>query len=116
MNMDTMLDFKVAKVKSDVNLLKSKLMDEFIEHWYSDLNRLHAKKGRGGNKLRTYGTFRFMYWRGKDLKCNVINFRDRTALAKIRCRASSLLVETGRYSIGQYIPAEGRICTICNEV
>ena len=53
-----------------------------------------------------------MYTRGKELTFNVINFRDRKALAKIRCRASSLLVETGRYSNGQYSPAEERVCTI----
>ena len=62
--MDVMLDLNVKKTKGYVRLLEARLMDEFIEMRYVDLNRVNAKCGQGLNKLRTYRTYKCQYvWR-----------------------------------------------------
>ena len=78
------------------------------------MNRINAKSGYGLNKLRTYRSFKFEYVTEEYVKSQSIPFRDRKALAKMRCSATALNIETGRYQNGMYKPPEERKCTLCN--
>ena len=107
-------DFTIYKCKSYVNILEAKLMENFVDSWYDDMNRINAKSGYGLNKLRTYRSFKFEYVTEEYVKSQSIPFRDRKALAKMRCSATALNIETGRYQNGMYKPPEERKCTLCN--
>ena len=114
LDMDYMLDFNQGKSKSDVKLLKDKMMVNYIDSWKADLNRVRAKKGEGCNKLRRYRSFKIDF-KTEEYLCNPsISYMDRKAFASFRCSATPLLIETGRYSNNQYLPVERRICKICN--
>ena len=108
-----MCDCSVIKCKSDVKNAESKLLDIFVETWYNDLNRIEAKKGPGHNKLRTYRLFKSMYNTEYYLINRSISLSERRALAKFRCSATPLLIETGRYQNGTYLPVNERICKFC---
>ena len=72
------------------------LRNEFICSWFG---RLHNdSKGACGhkNKLRTYRTFKIEYEMEPYL-CFLNNSQFRHYLARFRCSAHKLLVETGRY-------------------
>ena len=112
--LDDFLDFSTVKTKGDVRFLQDKLMEEFLESWYIELNRECVKNGHGGNTLRRYRLFKFQYGTEEYLKNNLISYKDRKALAQIKCSSSHLLIETGRYQNGVYLPVDERLCKICH--
>ena len=78
--------------------------------WYADL--WNDERTVGGNKLRTYQTFKFNFgW--EDYLSVVTNRRHRIAMCRLRVSCHNLRIETGRYKRPQ-IPAEQRICLYCN--
>ena len=88
----------------------------FISTWKADLSRIHAKKGEGGNKLRTYNLFKSSFAYEKYLDC-VDNRDKRVLLTKFRIGICPLRIETGRYeNVGdrKCIPANERTCLVCN--
>ena len=109
-----MFDCNVVKCKSNVINAQSKLLDNFVETWYDDLNRIDAKKGPGLNKLRTYRLFKSTYNTECYLTNRSISLSERRAFAKFRCSATPLLIETGRYQNGIYLPVNERICKFCD--
>ena len=42
-----------------------------------------------------------------------ISWSERKAYAKFRCSATPLLIETGRYQNGNYLPVTERLCKFC---
>ena len=108
-----MYDLSSPISKRDVLVFKEKLMDVFVNEWYLELNRDAAKRGPGKNKLRTYRSFKHMYVTEEYLLNSVVNVPDRRAMAKFRCSATPLLIETGRYQKGTYKPEHERICRLC---
>lgn len=44
-----------------IPLVSTGNMDKYISDWYCDLNRDKAVRGSGGNKLRTYNTYKLCY-------------------------------------------------------
>ena len=90
--------------------VKGNLQESFINIWKEQLwddNRVS-----GGNKLRTYRTFKkdfaLEYYLTRVTKRSHL-----VALAKLRTSCHSLAIETGRYHKPS-IPPEQRLCTSCN--
>ena len=86
------------------------LWDHCSQVWNTKLNRDSAIRGQGRNKLRTYKLFKNDICAEPYLS-RVINKRERSCLAKLRCGVAPLHIETGRY-IG--LPVHERRCPICD--
>ena len=108
-----LLDFDVEHSKCDINVLKERLMLNFVKSWENDVNRIDAKKGGGQNKLRTYRLFKQEYGVEDYVRNISIGIRARKAFAQLRCGSAPINVELGRYKNGIYLPHEERICPIC---
>ena len=78
--------------------------------WRSDLDREHAKRGRGRNKLRTYRQFKLSPGT-EDYVRALLPRSHRSALAKFRCGTAPLRIETGRY---EGLAEEERTCFACD--
>ena len=90
------MDKKILK-----NLLKQNLVDQFIQHWFSQIN--NASRGQ------FYGMFKNEF----KLEPYLLRLQqsDRIYLCKFRCSNVKLPIETGRWG---NIPKENRICHLCN--
>lgn len=84
-------------------------MDEYISDWYFDLNRDKAVRGSGGNKLRTYNTYKLCYDTEHYVK-TLSTRTQRSALAKFRCGTAPIRIETGRF---EGLALENRTCIHC---
>ncbi len=78
--------------------------------WRNELNRKESRNKKGGNKLRTYYTFKkeFIYENYLDFQTK---FSLRKNITKLRISAHKLEIEIGRY---KNIPVQNRICKRCN--
>ena len=90
-------------------LLRDKMHEITIRDWCSELNRENAKRGAGGNKLRTYRNFKTEYEAETYLQ-KPIPWRHRRALAQFRCASAPIRVETGRY---ERLALADRHCFAC---
>ena len=102
-----------ACTKAILGEVKEKLLDKFIDEWYGELNKVGAKRGVGLNKLRTYRMFKHNFVTEKYLMASGISICERRAFAQIRCSATAIRIETGRYNHGHYIPVNERVCEFC---
>ena len=68
----------------------------------------------GGNKLRTYRTFKNTYSTEPYVRI-IAQKKFRSAYAKFRCGVAPINIELCRYGLAR-IPVEGRVCSHCNEV
>ena len=82
------------------NIISQKLKDQFIQHWFSQMN----------NSSR--GAFYSFYKEEFRLETYLIKLKlcDRIYMAKLRCSNLKIPVETGRWS---GIPKNARICHLC---
>lgn len=91
------------------SLIVEKVYDDFVQKWHTDLNRTSARRGTGGNKLRTYRQMK------KDFQVEpycleILSRKHRGALAKFRSGTAPIKVETGRY---QNLDLSERVCFHC---
>lgn len=84
--------------------------------WSERLQAEHAIRGpeAGGNKLRTYRTFKHEYATEQYVKI-VTQKKYRSAYAKFRCGVAPIKVETCRYGLNR-LPLEERLCETCNVI
>jgi hypothetical protein len=87
-----------------------------VSTWKKDMLRERAKRGDGGNKLRTYALFKTEL--GFEPYLVHIDNRDmRVLLSKFRFGICPLRIETGRYEVvnreKKSIPVEQRTCRCC---
>ena len=68
----------------------------------------------GGNKLRTYRTFKNTYSTEPYVRI-IAQKKFRSAYAKFRCGVGQINIELCRYGLAR-IPVEERVCSHCNEV
>ena len=102
--------YGVVDIGSSLHLIQKKMEDTFVCKWYADL--WNDERTVGGNKLRTYRTFKSNFgW--EDYLSVVTNRRHRIAMCRLRVSCHNLRIETGRYKRPQ-IPADQRICLYCN--
>ena len=99
-------------VTNVINNAEANIFEYFNEKWYLDVNREHAVRGQGRNKLRTYKLFKNVFETELYVK-QIMSRAQRSALARFRCGVAPLRLETGRYERNR-LPAEERICTLCN--
>ena len=102
--------------KSFYKNIKRKLQNGFEQYWRTliktDISLSQSKEG--GNKLRTYRTFKCKFELENYLNIRCPNIRK--SIAQFRLSAHKLRIETDRYkSNGTYIPSEKRICTNCSD-
>ena len=86
------------------------MLNVFKTDWLNKINASNGPSGRGGNKLRTYCTFKQDYGVEEYCKC-IMPKNHRSALCKFRCGVAPLRIETGRY---EGLPIDRRICPCCN--
>ena len=94
--------------------LRHKLRTSFGEYWYAYISTTLSITGRqGGNKLRTYKTFKTTI--NYEPYLQVANPEKRKAIAQFRISSHQLNIETGRFNKkNAYIPPEQRTCKYCS--
>ena len=71
-------------IKSLQDEMSDAARQQFLHDWEMELNRVHAKRGHGLNKLRTYPFFKHEY--GTDSYFDkVYQTGHRSAMARFRC-------------------------------
>jgi len=108
--------------KTESREWSDELKDEFTctakREWLTDINKPNAKRGIGGNKLRTYATFKTeCKW---EAYLNIVHDKaKRRLLAKYRMGVAPLRIEQGRYEANglndgsRGIQSSQRICQVC---
>ena len=92
-----------------VKHLELEMFEKYKNDWLVSINAPLGNSGRGGNKLRTYCTFKNQFEAEKYCKL-ILPKRHRSALCKFRCGVAPLRLETGRY---EGLPVNRRICPFC---
>ena len=92
-------------------VIKGQLEVEYHLKWRRNLDRDVSRTGQGGNKLRTYGTFKQEHGTEPYIS-SILPSRHRSSYAKIRCGVAPNRLETVRY---ERLPIEQRTCFHCNE-
>ena len=82
------------------NLISSKLNDQFIQKWFSQMNNSSQGLFYSENK-RGFGLEKYLV---------KLNSYDRAMIAKFRCSNIKFLIETGRWN---GVPKHERICNLC---
>jgi hypothetical protein len=80
--------------------------------WTDKLNTNIARTGQGGNKLRTYRTFKKEICK-EPYVYGFLNEHYRRCFAQFRMGIAPIKIETGRRVKGQYVPPIDRICPVC---
>ena len=86
------------------------------QEWKEKLLSSTAVAGErcGGNKLRTYKTFKHDFIT-KPYVCIITQKKYRSAYAKFRCGVAPIRIETGRYGANR-VPPEARLCMQCSRI
>ena len=100
---DVWLAQGVANVNSFVSLFKQRVMDTFIQHWYSRIE--NSTRASFYNVFTNFGFSDFLK------HVNVKKYR--IALTRLLVSSHRLNIETGRWS---NIPRNERLCSICNKL
>ena len=106
-------DFRVRQL---LNSVDKKLQAYFLMQWKQKLQSDISVAGveAGGNKLRTYRTFKENY--GEEQYVRIITQKKyRSAYAKFRCGVAPIKIETCRYGLNR-VPVNERLCETCNLV
>ena len=106
-------DLSVRVVLTSVD---SKLLQYYKTQWQEKLNSDNAIRGptAGGNKLRTYRTFKKHYCTEPYVEV-ITAKRYQSANAKFRCGVAPIKIETCRYGLNR-VPVDQRVCHICSGV
>ena len=102
-------DGRVHKMVTSLNIItdnepqNNSLQDEvsdaarqqFLHDWEMKLNRVHAKRGHGLNKLRTYKLFKHEYGMESYVD-KVYQTGQRSAMVRSRCVIAPINIELGR--------------------
>ncbi|MCG8048458.1 MAG: reverse transcriptase family protein, partial [Candidatus Thiodiazotropha endolucinida] len=90
--------------------IQQTLYSKLLQTWQNDLNRNSSRQGNGGNKLRTYRTFKTIFQTETYLCINLPRLH-RSAYSKMRCGVAPLRIETGRY---ERLQLNQRTCFHCD--
>ena len=103
-------------IRSVLASVKTKLKSLHEVQWRDKLNSDVAKRGAsyGGNKLRTYRTFKQSYSTEPYVRI-ITHKRYRSAYAKFRCGVAPIKLETCRYGLNR-VPVEERLCEDCGVI
>ena len=103
-----------VKVKSVLASVDAELKNVYELQWKEKLNTDVAARGivHGGNKLRTYRTFKHNYVTEQYVHI-IMHKRYRSAYAKFRCGVAPIKIETCRYGLNR-LPVDERLCERCH--
>ena len=87
-----------------MSMLKQRLQDNFITHWYQEI--------RNSSTYQLYKEFKVNFG-FEDYLVNIVNYKYRYALSKLRLSSHLLSIETGKFSKNS-IPRDRRLCIYCN--
>ena len=93
--------------KHDQRKLLENVRRSYEEYWKNSI----GKQGNGSGKLSTYRQIKIGFRKEKYLH-SIKNFRERSALTKLRISAHRLEIETYRYG-KKPIPRNERLCSLC---
>jgi hypothetical protein len=91
--------------------VSEKVFDMQTKKWINELERDNARRGEGGNKLRTYRTFKSSYTTEPYVQL-LFPPRHRRAMAQFRAGVAPIRIETGRYERGR-LQVHERVCLSC---
>ncbi|CAG2206578.1 unnamed protein product [Mytilus edulis] len=95
------------------NVLYDKLLSQLYDEWSNNLNKtVSQRNGNGGNKLRTYRTFKTSL-HTEEYMHKVIVPSHRRAYAQFRCGVAPIRLETGRF---ERLPVQQRTCETCKNI
>ena len=97
-------------INISTKLFQIKCTKFFTDQWNKVVNKESAKRGIGGNKLRTYKLFKQRY-ETELYATNIYDKGHRSALAKFRSGTAPIRLETGRY---EGLSIEERLCQVCD--
>ena len=98
-------------VKHMISTCEKQYLNIFIEKWKIEINREHARRGQGGNKLRPYRTFKMNFVTESYVKV-LMPLSWRSSFAKFRAGVAPLRLETGRY---ENLDVSQRTCFNCHD-
>jgi hypothetical protein len=99
--------------KTVIKEAASVFMENYKATWCNRLHNDIRKNPQSRNKLRSYRSYKHEYSAEAYLTSH-LNKRHRRAFALFRTGVAPLAIETGRYSKGAYIPAQDRLCELCD--
>ena len=91
-------------------LVRRSLRNSFVRYWTDGIKSKFGQSKKGGNKLRTYATFKGPFKRESYTKLTDKSLR--RCFAKFRCSDHRLRIEVGRR---ENLQVEDRTCLMCNE-
>ena len=97
------------------NAIMCSYRDQFIQEWHSNLMREYSLSGEGGNKLRTYRTFKKNFLLEPYL-VNVTRTSFRVSITRLRIGCHSREIEVGRYHKPKRLSVSERLCRTCNVI
>ncbi len=92
-----------------INDIRDIIFESHEQEWFAKINEPNGL-GEGGNKLRTYCTFKYNFSPEPYVTC-IMSKKHRSDMEKIRCGVAHIKLETGRYN---GTPVNDRICEFCN--
>lgn len=102
---------RVTSKASMLGELKQLMWTKNVADWTNEVNRVEGRRGKGRNKLRLYKTFKSEYKTEPYIQ-DIMSYKHRKALARLRCGVAPLAIETGRYT---NTAEEMRVCFNCND-
>ncbi len=107
---------EIVNVRLTISSIDMKLKSMHETQWRQKLMTNVARHGaqHGGNKLRTYRTFKQDY-KTEPYVHIITQKKYRSAYAKFRCGVAPIKIETCRYGLNR-VPVADRLCETCNEV
>ena len=115
-DMEYVLQAQEVNTRSILSNIDSNFVPLLHQEWKEKLLSSTAVAGErfGGNKLRTYKTFKHEF-RTEPYVCIVAQKKYRSAYAKFRCGVAPIKIETGRYGVDR-VPPEARLCMQCSRI
>jgi hypothetical protein len=110
LNNYTSIEHYICKQKL-VDSIKRAALDRFKCQWSDTVNKVQARTGNGGNKLRTYKLFKTEFKTESYVKM-ILPTKHRSSLCKFRSGVAPLRIETGRF---ERLSEELRVCPFCKD-
>ena len=111
-NCDHFLNGNEYSLRQVISTCEQGFLMIYMDNWRNELNREHARRGNGRNKLRTYRKFKCNFKTEPYVKV-LMPYSRRSSLAKFRTGVPPLRLETGRY---ENLAVDQRTCFTCHNL
>ena len=100
---------KTNSIQQLCSLISNTCQNKCKQEWFTDVQRVNAKRGQGQSKLRTYKLFKCEY-EPEAYVIKVQSTQSRSAMARFRSGVAPINLEIGRFF---NIPTNQRFCNFC---